>query len=67
MSEPRDDPLAPLIRELDEVSRTLSQTQPLTPRQAERIAARIDQLTSQLANISPPVGGGVVDEIDRAD
>jgi hypothetical protein len=67
MSEPRDDPIAPLIRELDEASRTLSEMHPPTPPQAERIAAHIDQLTSQLANVSPPVRAGLFDEIDRAD
>lgn len=67
MSEPRDDPIAPLIRELDEASRTLSEMHPLTPLQAERIGARIDRLTSQLANVSAPVRAGLFDEIDRAD
>jgi hypothetical protein len=46
MSEPRDDPIGPLIRELDEASRTLSKMQPLTPPQAARIAARIDRLVA---------------------
>lgn len=66
MTEPRDDPIAPLIRGLDEASRTLSEVHPLTPPQTERIAARIDRLTSQLANVSPPVRAGLLDEIDRA-
>lgn len=63
MGEPRDGPIAPLIRELDEAFRTLSEMHP----QAERIAARIDRLTSQLAYVSPPVRAGLFDEIDRAD
>jgi hypothetical protein len=67
MNEPRDDPIAPLILELDEASRTLSETHPLTPRQAERIAARIDRLASQLADVSPPARAGLFGEIDRAD
>lgn len=39
---------------------------PLTLPQAERVAAGIDRLTSQLANVSPPVRAGLFDEIDRA-
>jgi hypothetical protein len=38
---------------------------PLTPPQAERISAGIDRLTSQLANVSPPVRAGLLDGIDR--
>ncbi len=67
MSEPADDPVAPLIRALDEASETLSAINSLRPPQAERIAARIDRLASQLASISPPVDARLVDEIDRAD
>jgi hypothetical protein len=65
MSEPRDDPIGPLIRELDEASRTLSKMHPLTPPQAARIAARIDRLTSQLAKVSPPVRAGLFGERSR--
>lgn len=67
ISEPRDEQIAPLIRELDEASRTLSGMDSLTPPQAERIGVRIDRLTSQLASVSPPVRAGLLDEIDHAD
>lgn len=67
MSEPADDPVAPLISALDEASETLSAMRSLTPPQAERIAANVDRLTSQLASMSPPVDARLFDEIDRAD
>ncbi len=67
MTEPGDDPTAPLVRELDEASDTLAGILSLTRPQADRIGARIDRLTSQLENISPPVDAGLFDEVDRAD
>jgi hypothetical protein len=63
LSDPPDDPLAPLSRGLDEASGTLAGIASLTRAEAERIGVRIDRLTSQLACISP---SGRAD-IDRAD
>lgn len=63
MSAPPDDPIAPLIRGLDEASGTLAGIALLTRAEAERIGVRIDRLTSQLARVSP---SGRAD-INRAD
>jgi hypothetical protein len=54
MSELRDEFTAQLEEQLDGVSRTLSSMQELNARQAERVAARIDRLASQLSELSPP-------------
>ena len=62
-SDPPDDPIAPLIRGLDEASETLAGIASLTGAEAERIGVRIDRLTSRLARISP---SGRAD-INRAD
>ena len=67
MGASQDAPIAPLIRELEEAFRMLLDMHALTPPQAERIAADIDRLTSQLAYVSPPVRAGRFDAIDRSD
>ena len=54
MSESRQDSIAQLEEQLDGVSRTLSGMEELNVRQAERVAARMDRLASQLLEISPP-------------
>jgi hypothetical protein len=54
MSEPRDESIAQLEEQLEGVSRTLSGLDELNARQAERVAARMDRLASQLLEISPP-------------
>lgn len=54
MSESRDESIAQLEEQLEGVSRTLSGLDELNARQAERVAARMDRLASQLLEISPP-------------
>jgi hypothetical protein len=54
MSESRDEVTARLEDQLDGVSRTLSSMEELNARQAERVAVRMDRLTSQLLELSPP-------------
>ncbi len=54
MSESRQESIAQLEEQLDGVSRTLSGMEELNARQAERVAARMDRLASQLLEISPP-------------
>jgi len=67
MNEPRDDPIGPLIRELDEASETLAGIPMLTRPEAEQVGVRIDRLTSQLTSISPSGRAGLLDDLDRAD
>jgi len=55
MSESRDESIAQLEDQLDGASRTLSSLDALNARQAERVAARMDRLASQLMEVSPPV------------
>jgi hypothetical protein len=54
MSESRDESTTQLEEQLDGVSRTLSSMEELNARQAERVAARMDRLASQLLELSPP-------------
>lgn len=54
MSESRQESIAQLEEQLDGVSRMLSGMEELNARQAERVAARMDRLASQLLEISPP-------------
>ena len=54
MSESRQESIAQLEEQLEGVSRTLSAMDELNARQAERVAARMDRLASQLLEISPP-------------
>ena len=63
MSDPPDDPIAPLIRGLDEASRTLAGIASLTRAEAERIGVRINRLTSQLA-CSTPSGADSISPTD---
>jgi hypothetical protein len=50
----RDDSIAQIEKQLDGASRMLSGLDELSSRQAERVAARMDRLASQLLEISPP-------------
>jgi hypothetical protein len=54
VSEVPDDSIAQLEDQLDGASRTLSSLRALNARQAERVAARMDRLASQLLEVSPP-------------
>ena len=54
MSQSPEESLAQLEEQLDGVSRTLSGLDELNARQAERVAARMDRLASQVLEISPP-------------
>lgn len=54
MSEAPDESVAELEDQLDGASRTLSSLDALNARQAERVAARMDRLASQLMEVSPP-------------
>ncbi len=54
MSELRDEATAQLEEQLDGVLRTLSSMEELSAQQAERVAARVDRLASQLMELSPP-------------
>jgi len=61
MSESPDESIAQLEDQLDGASRTLSSLHALNARLAERVAARMDRLASQLLEVSPPAGSvGVV-------
>lgn len=62
MSESSDDSVARLEDQLDGVSRTLSALGTLNARQAERVAARMDRLASQLLEVSAPIPMVVVHE-----
>jgi hypothetical protein len=53
MSESRDESTAQLEEQLEGISRTLSSMEELNARQAERVAARMDRLASQLLELSP--------------
>lgn len=54
MSGRSDDRIAQLEHELEGVERTLSGMGRLNDEQAERVAARMDRLTSQLLEVSSP-------------
>lgn len=54
MSESPDVSIAQLEDQLDGASRTLSSMHALNARQAERVAARMDRLASQLMEVSAP-------------
>ena len=54
MSGRRDESIAQLEEQLDGASRTISGLDQLDAREAERVAARMDRLASQLLEISPP-------------
>lgn len=54
MSEQSDEFIAQLEDQLDGASRTLSGLDALNARQAERVAARMDRLASQLLEVSEP-------------
>lgn len=54
MSESRDDLAVRLEQQLDGASRTLSSVHEPNAREAERVAACVDRLASQLLEISPP-------------
>lgn len=56
MSETREKSIAELEEQLDGVSRRLSGLEELNAREAERVAARMDRLASQLLEIGPPPG-----------
>ena len=55
MSGLPDESISQLNDQLDGASRTLSSLQALNARQAERVAARMDRLASQLLELSPPL------------
>jgi hypothetical protein len=54
MSESREESIAQFEEQLDGAARTLSGIEELDAREAERVAARMDRLASQLLEISPP-------------
>lgn len=54
MSEPREESIAQLEKQLDGAARTMSGLAELNAREVERVAARMDRLASQLLEISPP-------------
>ena len=54
MSESPEVSIAQLEDQLDGASRTLSMMHALNAPQAERVAARMDRLASQLLEVSPP-------------
>ena len=54
MSGRRDESIAQLEEQLDGASRTMSALDQLNAREADRVAARMDRLASQLLEISPP-------------
>jgi hypothetical protein len=62
VSEPSEDSVARLEDQLDGASRTLSALGALSARQAERVAARMDRLSSQLLEVSAPVPMAAVHE-----
>jgi hypothetical protein len=54
MSGRRDESIAQLEQQLDGASRAMSALDQLNAREAERVAARLDRLASQLLEISEP-------------
>lgn len=54
MIESPDESVAQLEEQLDGISRMLSDMEALNARQAERVAARMDQIASQLLEITAP-------------
>ena len=54
MSGRRDESIAQLEQQLDGASRAMSALDQLNAREAERVAARVDRLASQLLEISEP-------------
>jgi hypothetical protein len=54
MSGGRDESIAELEQQLDGAARTMSALDQLNAREAERVAARMDRLASQLLQISEP-------------
>lgn len=54
MSGRRDESIAQLEQQLDGASRAMSALEQLNAREAERVAARMDRLASQLLEISEP-------------
>jgi hypothetical protein len=54
MSGRRDESIAQLEQQLDGASRAMSALDQLNAREAERVAARMDRLASQLLEISEP-------------
>ena len=54
MSGRRHESIAQLEQQLDGASRTMSALDQLNAREAERVAARMDRLVSQLLEISEP-------------
>ncbi len=54
MSGRRDESIAQLEQQLDGASRAMSALDQLNAREAERVAARMDRLVSQLLEISEP-------------
>jgi hypothetical protein len=54
MSGRREESVAQLEQQLDGASRTMSGLEQLNAIEAERVAAGIDRLASQLLEISPP-------------
>ncbi len=55
MSPSSDESSAQLEDQLDGASRTLSSLRSLDAREAERVAARMGRLASQLLEVSPPI------------
>lgn len=54
MSGPREDSIAQLEEQFDVLSRAVSGMDALNAREADRVAARMDRLASQLMEIFPP-------------
>jgi hypothetical protein len=54
MSEPREDSIAHLEEQFDGLCRTVSGMDALNAHDADRVAARMDRLASQLMEIFPP-------------
>jgi hypothetical protein len=54
MSGPREDSIAQLEEQFDALSRAVSGMDALNAREADRVAARMDRLASQLMEIFPP-------------
>jgi hypothetical protein len=62
VSEPSEDSVTRLEDQLDGAWRTLSALGALNARQEERVAARVDRLSSQLLDLGEPVPMGAVHE-----
>ena len=62
VSKPSEDSVARLENQLDSASRTLSALGALNARQVQRVAARMDRLSSQLLDLSEPVPMAAVHE-----